>query len=320
MMTDGAAVTAMYQGDSALREQIKGAMAADKRLSQVTVSKEAGISAATLNQWLGVKYGGDNEAVDAKLRLWLEAYQARQANARAMPASPTYVPTPTALRVLSALSYAQMAGDIAVAYGAAGVGKTTACRQHREANPSVWIATMSPATSGVVTALQEVAEALGLDAGGGARVVAKRIARRVDGTHGLLIVDEAQHLSVAALDELRGIHDATGVGMALVGNEGVFARMAGGRNAAQLDRLYSRVGKRMRVAQATEEDIRTLIDAWGVMDTKCHSTLMRIARGAGALRTLTKVLRLASLYAQAETRAVSPEDVRAASAELGGVA
>lgn len=317
-MIEGATVTAIYQGDAALREQIKAAMSADKRLSQAAVAKEAGISAATLNQWLSGKYAGDNEAIDAKLRLWLDAYQTRQANDRAMPEAPAYVPTPTSMRVLSALSYAQMAGDIAVAYGAAGVGKTTACKQHRDANPNVWIATMSPATSGVVTALQEVAESLGLDSSGGARVVAKRIERRVEGTRGLLIIDEAQHLSVPALDELRGIHDATGIGVALVGNEGVFARMAGGRNAAQLDRLYSRVGKRLRLAHATEADIQAVIKAWGVLDNHCHAALVRIARGAGALRALTKTLRLASMYALAESRAVNPEDVRAAASELVG--
>lgn len=309
-------MTAIYQGDAALREQVRGAMQADKRLSQAALAKEAGVSPATLNQWLNGKYAGDNEGIDTKLRLWMDAYQARQAAGGMMPEAPSYVPTPTAMRVLGALSYAQMAGDIAVAYGAAGVGKTSACRQHREASPNVWIATMTPATSGVVTALQEIADALGLDAGGGARAVAKRIEKRVRDTHGLLVIDEAQHLSVAALDEIRGIHDATGIGMALVGNEGVFARMAGGRNAAQLDRLYSRVGKRLRLQQSSEADIVAVLAAWGIDDAKCRHTLVQVARGAGALRTLTKTLRLASMHAVAEGRAVCCEDVRAALAEL----
>lgn len=315
-MSDTANVTAIYQGDAALRDQIRAAMQRDKRLSQAILAKESGVSATTLNQWLGGKYPGDNEGIDAKLRLWLEADQARRAAGSAMPVAPSYVSTPTSARILGALAYAQMAGDIAVAYGSAGVGKTSSILHYSQSSPNVWIATMDPSTAGVVTCLQEICDALGLDTGGGARAMTKRIEKRVRDAHGLLAVDEAQHLSVAALDQIRSIHDATGVGVALIGNDGVFARMAGGRNAQQLDRLYSRVGKRLRLQQSTEADIVALIKAWGIDDSKCHATLIQIARGPGALRTLTKTLRLASMYAAAEGRTVCCEDVRAAATEL----
>lgn len=315
-MNDTAIVTAIYQGDIELREHVRALLAADKRLSQVVLSKEAGISAATLNQWLSAKYNGDNENIDNKLRIWLDAYQARRAAGTAMPEAPAFVATPTATRVLATLAYAQMAGDIVVCYGGAGLGKSTSCLQYQQSNPNVWIATMDPSTSGVVTCLQEICDALSLDTSGGARAMMKRILKRVRGTNGELIIDEAQHLSVPALDQVRAIHDATGIGIALVGNDGVFARMAGGRNAQQLDRLYSRVGKRLSLRQSTEADILAMIKAWGIDDVKCRATLIEIARRPGALRTLTKTLRLASMNATAEGHAVCCEDVRAAAVEL----
>jgi len=315
-MSDTANVNEIYQGDAALREQIRAALQHDKRLSQAILAKKSGVSATTLNQWLAGKYPGDNEGIDAKLRLWLEADQARRAAGNAMPVAPNYVSTPTGSRILGALGYAQMAGDIAVIYGGAGVSKTSTGEHYRESSPNVWIATMTPSTSGVVPALEEICDAIAISPGGGARKMAKAICKRVRDTHGLLIIDEAQHLGVPALDEIRAIHDATGVGIALVGNDGVFARMAGGRNAQQLDRLYSRVGKRLRLQQSTEADIVALIKAWGIDDAKCHATLIQIARGPGALRTLTKTLRLASMYAAAEGRTVCCEDVRAAATEL----
>lgn len=236
-----------------------------------------------------------------------------------MPATPAFVSTPTAQRVLGTLAYAQMAGDIAVGYGNAGVGKTSACLHYRTSSPNVWIATMDPSTSGVVTCLQEISDALNLDTGGGARAMAKRIEKRVRDTRGLLIIDEAQHLSVQALDQVRAIHDATGLGIALVGNDGVFARMAGGRNAQQLDRLLSRVGKRLRLRQSTEADILAMLDAWGVEERACRMILVEVARRPGALRTLTKTLRLATMRATAEGRGVSSEDVRNVVAELSGI-
>lgn len=315
-MSDAATVTTIYQGDDSLRDQIRALMSWEKRLSQAIVSKEAGISAATFNQWLSGKYNGDNEGIDAKLQIWLTADMNRRAQGGIMPTAPGFVSTPTAARVLGALSYAQMAGDITVTFGGAGVGKSSACLHYRESSPNVWIVTMTPSTAGVVTCLQEIAEAMGLDTGGGARAIAKRVCKRVRDTHGLLVLDEAQHLSVLALDEVRGIHDATGLGIALVGNEGVFARMSGGRNAAQLDRLYSRVGKRLHVKSSTQADIDAVIRAWGIEDMECRSVLVDIAKRPGALRTLTKTLRLASMHAAAENRPVCCKDVRAAATEL----
>lgn len=318
-MNDTATVRAIYQGDIELREQLRTLMNTDRRLTQSLVSKEAGISAATLNQWLGGKYNGDNESIDTKVRIWIDAHQARRAAGNRMPEAPPFVSTPTATRVLSALAYAQMASDITVCYGGAGLGKTSACKHYQATSPNVWIATMTPSTAGVVTALEEICDAMALSPGGGARKMTKAIIKRVRDTHGLLVIDEAQHLSVAALDEIRGLHDATGIGIALVGNDGVFSRMAGGRNASQLDRLFSRVGKRLSLRQATETDIVTLIKAWNIDDEKCRTQLIEIARRPGALRTLMKILRLASMNAAAEGRTVCCEDVRAASAELIGV-
>ncbi|WP_424682960.1 AAA family ATPase [Frateuria sp. YIM B11624] len=316
-MNDTATVPQIYQGDDVLREKVRAAMARDsKNLSQAVIAKEAGISATTFSQWLGSKYAGDNEAVDTKVRLWLEAADARRAAGNVMPTVPGFVATPTALRVLGLLGYGQMAGDIVIAFGNAGVSKSSACEYYRESSPNVWIATMEPSTRGVVTCLQEIAEALGLDTSGGARALVKRINKRVTGTHGLLILDEAQHLSFDALDQVRAIHDATGIGIAYVGNEGLFSQITGGRNAAKLDRLNSRIGKRLQLKQPTEADVVALIQAWGITDEKCRVTLMQVARGAGALRTLTKTLRLASMNANAEGRAVCCEDVRAAAVEL----
>jgi hypothetical protein len=319
MTNEAVAVQSTYQGDVDLREQIATLINTEKRLNQTIVAKEAGISLATLNQWLAAKYGGNNETVDTKLRLWLEADKARRATNDMMPIAPSFVHTPTAARVLATLAYGQMGGDIVAVYGGAGLGKTSAILYYQSSNPNVWVATLNPSTAGVVTCLQEICDALSLDTSGGARAMMKRIFKRVKDTNGELVIDEAQHASVPALDAIRAIHDATGIGIALVGNDGVFARMAGGRNALQLDRLYSRVGKKLPLRTSTEQDVLMLIKAWGITDTNCYKTLIDIARGQGALRSLTKTLRLASMNAAAEGHGVCCQDVRAAAQDLMGV-
>lgn len=302
-----------------LRYELRALIESDRNYNQARISREVGISATTLSQWMGGTYAGDNAAVEAKIGRWFDATQVKRAAASAMPAAPEYIETPSTQRILAALRYAQVAGDIAVIYGGAGMSKTTSIRQFARVAPNVWHATMTPASAGVVTALEEVADAVSANgATGGAARLHRAICRRVAETGGLLVIDEAQHLSVAALDQIRSIHDATGVGIALVGNEQVYARMTGGNRAAYLDRLFSRIGKKVRLIRPTSDDVRALADAWGITDNGCRHVLVDIASKPGALRGLAKTLRLASMHAAAESRAICCTDVKTAWRELGG--
>lgn len=302
-----------------VRTLVRSLIESDKRLSQAKVATEAGISSTTLSQYLSASYGGDNAAIEAKLLRWAETTQAARAQAAAMPTAPGFVETPTSARVIGALRYAQVAGDMAVIYGSAGVGKSESIKRYRLTAPNVWHATMTRASANVVTALEVIADALGLTVSGGANKLHKAICKKLAGTGGLLVIDEAQHLTEAALDQVRGIHDETGIGVAFVGNEQVYARMTGGNRAAYLDRLFSRIGKKVRLTKSTQEDVAALIDGWAVRDAKTRALLLDIASKPGALRGVTKVLRLASMFAAAEQRTLSYDDVRAAWRELGGV-
>ena len=303
-----------------LREQLRAMMAADRTLTQARISRESGLSSTAVSQWLSGTYGGDNAAVEDKLTRWCETTQAQRAVNDRMPVAPEYVETQTSERVVAALRYAQIAGDIAIVYGGAGLGKTSAiCRYVRTA-PNVWHATMKPSTASVVTCLEEIADAVGasVTGGGGAARTARAICKRVRETGGLIVIDEAQHLSVAALDEVRSLHDETGIGIALVGNESVYARMTGGNRAAYLDRLFSRIGKKVALRKATAGDISAILDAWNIGGSDCRQQLVEIASKPGALRGLTKVLRLASMFAAAQNRTLCCEDVKTAWRELGG--
>ena len=95
--------------------------------------------------------------------------------------------------------------------------------------------------------------------------------------------------------------------------------MVGTNRAAYLDRLYSRVGKKIHLKKTVDGDADALIKAWGIEDVSCVNRVRDIASKPGALRVLNKVLRLAATYAQAANRPVCCEDIHAACRELGGV-
>lgn len=286
-------------------------------ITQAQVAREAGISSAVLSQALAGTYPGDVEKVAAKLAAWLDARRERAQSG--LPPAAGFVSTPTAGRIMAALAYAQMAGDVAVIYGAAGVGKTMAAQQYAASRPAVWMATMSPGHAGVTACLEEVALAVGIrDVPQAPAKILREVAARVRGTGGLIVVDEAQHLGVAALDALRAIHDATGIGLALLGNDMVYGRMTGGSRAAYLDRLFSRIGRRLRVAAATQEDVAAVAAQYGANASWRAVRDVALKAGFGALRALTKTLRLAAMMAQAAGEQLAEAHVAAARRELEG--
>ncbi|ROO28227.1 AAA family ATPase [Salinisphaera orenii] len=290
-------------------------------LSQAAVARETGLSASALNQRLKGVYRGDNAAVDAKLSRWLDARRERRSADAQMPEAPAWVQTPSARRIRSALSYAQIAGDIAVIYGGAGVGKTSTAHEYQRQAPNVWIVTMTPATAVVGAALERIALAIGLRPSGRASRIEGEIIERLQGTQGLLIIDEAQHLAPRALEAIRSLQDATGVGVAILGNQVVYTQLTGGNRSIGFAQLFSRIGKRVSLNRPTQADVDALATAWGVTATDAVRLLRDIAKKPGALRAVTKTMRLASMFAAgADADADQPtlEHIRSAYRDLGG--
>ena len=286
-------------------------------LSQAAAARQIGISDAALSQWLGGKYAGDGPAVAGKVAVWLRSRRDRAGLADRLPEPPEWVETPTARRILAGLGYAQLAGDVAVVHGGAGLGKTCAAKRYASRQPSVWTATMTAGTRALGPCLGAVAAACGL--GRSRRPLAQLeegIRDRLARTGGLLVVDEAQHLTVRALDSLRGIHDATGTGLALLGGRPLYSRMLGGRSSEDLAQLHSRVGRLVSLGRPAVADVDALLGAWNVDARRLCAAATEIASGPGALRALTKALRYAHLLA--DGKPVLVRHLRAAWKEMGG--
>lgn len=291
-----------------------------ERLTQGEICRQSGVSQSSLSQLLKGTYPGKAEQVVQRLQRWLDQRE-RQAPFKAvLPQAPGWVETPTAKRIHAALSYAQLAGDLAVIYGGAGVGKTETLRAYARENPQVWLVTGSPAITSVPAVLARIAEALGFRRyPHRASRLETIVAERMTGRSGLLVIDEAQHLDLAALEAVRSLHDASGCGLALSGNEYIYSRLTGRERAAHFAQLFSRIGKRVSLGRPLDGDIQALCDAWGLGSEEAR-VAGRIASRPGALRGMTKALRLASMYAAGEQAdQIRTDHIQAAVRELEGV-
>ena len=306
--------------NDALIGEVRQIMEADS-LSQTALSQLTGVGKARLNQWLSGTYKGNVAAVEESVRRWLESRQASAALEGQMPAAPDWVETPTARAVMSALSFAQMAEAVSVVYGGAGVGKSTTLARYQQSAPNVWVVTATPAVSAPGPILTRIAQVLGIRTTGAVHMLEANIIERVRETRGLLVIDEAQHLTHRALEAVRSIHDAAGIGLALVGNEVVYSQLTGGSRSVGFAQLFSRVAKRVRLSRAKDADVLALLDAWHIQEKSARQLCLGIGRRPGALRGLSQTLRLASMFA-ATTGAARPtaEHIRDAWHDLGGEA
>ena len=300
---------------SPVRSKIKSLLN-DGAITQSQIARETGLTAPVISPWLKNRYAGDNQAVEKKLEQWLSSKEKKASVSNAFPAAPEWLDTPTGRKILNVMAYAQHAGDISVVYGGAGLGKTCTLEHYASENPQVWIACMSPAHGGVAAALEEIAEVVGLRGfPGRAARLHRELVRKFKGTGGLLIIDEAQHLNINAIEAIRALHDASGVGLALVGNESVYARLTGGSRTATFAQLFSRIGKRLRLTKPTDEDVYALADHFSISGKKERQALVEISQKEGALRSVVKTLRLATMFAVGE---VQLDHIRAAWRDLGG--
>lgn len=289
--------------------------------TQALICRESGVSSAILSTWLKGKYKGDNASVEASLRTWIAARQRRADMLASLPQAPPWLSTPSAQKVASVLAYAQMAGDIGCVYGGAGMGKTVTLAAYAEGNPNVWVVEMNAATAAVASSLEEIADAIGLRGiPSRAARLHREIVKRLRGTGGLLVIDEAQHLRTNAIESIRAIHDATGVGLVLCGNESVYARLTGGSREASFAQLFSRLGKRLRLVRPVKADVAALAAHYRADGKDEMALLMEIAAKPGALRAVVKTLRLAGMLAAGRGEAVNVRFMRAAWRDLGGAA
>jgi hypothetical protein len=208
-----------------VRDQVRTIIDTENK-SQSALAKEVDIAYGTFTGWLSGSYQGNNDRITAAVQIWLAGRDEKKRQKSIVPRAPEYIATPSAQEFMEALRFAQVMPEISVIAGGAGIGKTTALHEYARRNRNVWIATMDPSTSSIHTMLLEVCEAMGLGNLAATKLV-RSIAIRVEGSSGLIIVDEAQHLKSEALDQLRSIYDraAGSVGIALIGNESVYTRL-----------------------------------------------------------------------------------------------
>ena len=258
-----------------------------------------GVPGGTLQPFCKGNYGGDNPRVAREIFKFRQGVQNRLDQMDGIPIEPGYFDTPTSLRIRELLAVAS-SGEITVGAFGPGLGKTRTAVDFLGRVSPAWMATMDEMTKKPGAMVRLVEEAIGLrSVRNWPSVISAEIVRFLRKRKATLIVDEANHLTLAALEQLRSWHDATGVGLCLLGNEELIARIEVGRERDQLSRLNSRIAQRVVQPQPVEGDVIAFCDAWKLFDPGIRQALMEVALkpASGALRECRQIVVNASRLA-----------------------
>lgn len=251
--------------------------------TQSAIANELGISDGALSGFLSGTYKTPHKIIPRVAGLAKVATQRK-----VTPKEPGYVETTVAQRVTEAITYCHLQGKIAVVYGDAGVGKTQAVRAYLRDNSLAIGITVSPSYASITGVNELIAEQLGVRERVARKIYAEIISK-LKGSGRVLIIDEAQHLTVRALNHLRCISDESGVGIAFVGNEEVYTKMKGS-GKADFAQLFSRIGMRREVLTVTTtlDDIKKVFSE-ACLDGDALELLYKIARTNYGLRGAVNV-------------------------------
>jgi len=281
------------------------------------IAKRINIPAGTISQFGAASYKGDNDKIAQALYRFRQTLAQQAALTIDAPEAPHFFESETSKQLVTMLAFAQR-GRIVVAALGPGLGKTKTAAHYQACTTNVFRATMSPSTAGVNNMQIEVLESLGeKNPVGTPQKLSRRIREIVSNLRGaLIIIDEAQHCSEKALEEIRSWHDATGVGIALFGNVGVLQRLEGGDRRGAFAQLFSRVSLKVVRALPLHLDVDAMAHAWGIFAEDLIAYLRKICMTPGGLRSGTMALELAYMVAASNKRDLAVSDLQDAWTQL----
>lgn len=280
--------------------------------SQREIAREAGLSMSVISQFLSGTYTGDNKEIASTLNKYLRVAKDRLNSEQSTSFLETLENTQN---VIFACNHAHIENDIVLVCGDAGAGKTTALRYYADSNAGVVMVTCNSCTRSATAVLKLIADKMGIQSVNRKEVLMNKQLDRFIGTHHLIILDEADHLTLDALQAVRNLNDSVEIGIVLSGNDKIYRQMYSGQRGYEFDQIRTRIIVRKRVINSyTVEEIKGIFT-----DTPddCIPYLLSLACRE-SLRTAIKIYNVALEYSKAMSAKMSLALLRSVKDDLIG--
>ena len=255
-------------------------------VSQNALSRALGINASAISTFRKGEYKGNNEELARKLKLYMDNFIAKKSDSRN-----------EAIKVFSSndkkmadfvINEAYREKQIALITGEAGSGKSTIVKEYVATHPNAILIEATLHTTAKVL-LEILSEKLGITHARSLhdRVVAISLELRKRDV--IILIDEAEHLPLRALEDLRRIWDFSQCPIVLVGTE-ILLKNLMGKNG-ELRQLYSRIDGKWHVKGLDKSESRAYYGNVG-------ETIFKYTKGnfRSSAKLYRKAKRLASLH------------------------
>ena len=251
--------------------------------TQSQVARELDVSASALSGFLSGTYKTPHTIISK-----IEELASISTQKKVAPKEPEFIETSISRDVINAIRYSHLQGKISVVYGDAGIGKTMAFRNYLDQNTLAVGITISPTYSSITGVNEKLAEQLGVRERVSRRQT-QEIVNKLRGSGRVVVIDEAQHLTVRALNHLRCISDESGIGLCFIGNDEVYSKLKGS-GRADFAQLFSRIGmrKQVLVSNITKQDVRSVFGRY-IVEDEAMELLYRICRTNYGMRGAVNV-------------------------------
>ena len=205
-------------------------------MSASSFAKAIGVSAATISQIRSENYKGDVKSVSEKIEKYINNF----AKPNPSPKDEIYQSADlnTARYIIeSAVNEREMA----LIYGMAGSGKTTILKEYEKSAPNAILIEATAHTNARALILFLIAK-LKIEAKGDLDARLRTLCAYLKNADKVILIDEAEHLPLRALEDLRRIHDFSGVALILCGTEVLLRNLIG--KSEKFSQLYSRIGSK----------------------------------------------------------------------------
>ncbi len=221
-----------------------------KGLSISKMARALGVERSSLSKWLN---GEERKTVEDAVIDYFEKINEEKPEFK-------IVRTRLIKLIMTHCDYARKNNDIVVIVGNAGLGKTTGLLEYYKEHPYHVIYIKVDITFTSRELLIEIAENLGIAVSGSLRAMMREVVRALKSDPKLLIIDEADLLTIKQIELLRAIHDSAGCGLVLAGLPRLAKLLLTGPSQKEnLAQLYSRVGQFLSLPVPDEEQIKEIL-------------------------------------------------------------